>query len=340
MTMSSTLPSPSLAAVAGLWKRQSEEDPIGDTVNADRDTLVLWTQAKESGIYVDIRLSKDSPGLSLEAAKDISKRPSALDGTISHSLVSHLEVLTRQKSFAGVLDVKAGDTTGGQAIPKDPTLRKLVNDPHAILPLCTCFWRRDIDYQPPTGDLDIGVCASAATVVDGHLWLRETGADASYAEDWSRPADTTTGPFMALTLVDETDRTGFWVRAGNRFAYAVGRPTGAGPSAKVHTSVGKTLAEATQDLASTNTECLDILGSYIGVAGRINDQNEWVIHHSINPELVGCLLVCSNSDVSCCSQLHQNEDDIVVQIIPSSNGKQVRRTWKVVELSSGCKLPL
>eukprot|EP00977_Amphora_coffeiformis_P019268 scaffold7101_cov153-Amphora_coffeaeformis.AAC.13 len=337
---SSSSPSTSLSAVAGLWKRLTEEDPVGDTVNADRDTMVLWTQSKESGIYVDIRLPKDSPGLSLEAAKEIQKRPSALDGTMSHSLVSQLDVLMRHKSFAGVLDIRAGDTTGGKAAANDPTLQKLIDDPQAILPLCTCFWRRDIDYQPPTGDLDIGVCASAATVVDGHLWLRETGADASYAEDWSRPVTTSEGPFMALQLLDD-HRVGYWVRAGDCFAYAVGRPTNpeAGPSARVHTSLGKSLADAVQELTSTNEERLDVLGSYVGVAGRINDQNEWVIHHSINPELVGCLLAGSKPGVSC-SQLEQQEDDQVVQIIASSSGDQVRRTWKVIELTSGCKLPL
>ena len=30
--------------VAGVWKRLWEEDPLGDSAGADRDTLVLWTQ--------------------------------------------------------------------------------------------------------------------------------------------------------------------------------------------------------------------------------------------------------------------------------------------------------
>ena len=239
-------------SVAGLWKRLTEEDPIGDTANADRNTTVLWTQSATSGIYVDIRLPKDSPGLSLQSAKDFPKRPGALAGGMDYKLLaSHLDVLTRQKSFAGVLDVKVGDTTDGQALAKDAVLKKLADDPKALIPLCVCFWRRDLDYQPPTGGLDVGVCASAAAVTDGHLLLRETGDDASYAEDWSRPVTTSEGPFMALQLVDDDNRVGYWVRAADCFAYAVGRPTSteAGSSARVRECVGKSLAEAAQELA-------------------------------------------------------------------------------------------
>ncbi len=66
---------------------------------------------------------------------------------------------------------------------------------------------------------------------DGSVLLRETGDDGSYAEGWLRVPGSETGPFFALTLVSEggqgrthsnNARTGYWVRAGNRFAYAVG----------------------------------------------------------------------------------------------------------------------
>ena len=346
----------STASVAGLWTRLTEEDPIGDTANADSSTTVLWTQSQTSGIYVDLRLPKDSPGLSWEAAQNIAKRPAALAGTLNPASVSSLEpyldVLTRQKSFAGVLDVQAGDTTTDRAaLKQDPTLAKLVQDPKAILPLCTCFWRRDIDYQPPTGDLDIGVCASAATVVDGILWLRETGADASYAEDWSRAESTAAGPFMALQLVNENDnggqdqapnRMGFWVRAADRFAYAVGRSNDpkAGASAQVHKCVGKSLADAVQELAPTDAKRLEILASYIGVAGRINEAGEWIIRHSLNPELVGCKLV-GRSGLTC-SQLEADisSSEHVVQSIRLPADKVLRRRWKVMELSEGCTLPI
>ena len=48
--------------LAGVWERTFEEDPIGDTLNADTTTLVLWTQSPQSGIYIDLRLPLHSPG--------------------------------------------------------------------------------------------------------------------------------------------------------------------------------------------------------------------------------------------------------------------------------------
>ena len=67
--------------VAGVWKRLWEEDPLGDSEGADRDTLVLWTQAPKSGIYVDIRLPFGSPGRSLQDARAAGYKlnPSALE---------------------------------------------------------------------------------------------------------------------------------------------------------------------------------------------------------------------------------------------------------------------
>jgi hypothetical protein len=105
--------------VAGVWQRSWEEDPLGDSQGADRDTLVLWTQSRDSGIYVDIRLPIDSPGRSLEAAAaaGIKPRPSALVATcfqqkdkLSAKLI---DVMLQQKSFAGVINYSIGDTTSG-----------------------------------------------------------------------------------------------------------------------------------------------------------------------------------------------------------------------------------
>lgn len=369
MTSSTTISTTS--TVAGLWERLIEEDPIGDTANADRDTTVLWTQSSESGIYVDLRLPKTSPGLSVEAAQagNIVPRPSALTGTLSSSntdnteaLLPHLPVLLQQKGFAGVLTITAGDTkSNGRATAADATLQRLANDAKALIPLCTCFWRRDVDYQPPTGDLDIGICASASSLdATQHLLLRETGADASYAEDWSRPQSTAKGPFMALELVDNDDsndngRKGYWVRAGDCFAYAVGRPTKGGGG--IHTCVGKSLAEATQMLAPNNgvddKERLALLVSYVSVAGRIHTaeagKEEWRIECALNPELVGCILVApaagqtTNWDLLCCRLEKVNDmnraSEYVEQVMVDDQGQEVRRTWKVVELTD-CSLPM
>lgn len=143
-----------------------------------------------------------------------------------------MDIILRQKSFAGIIDYKAGDTTSsGDAVKKDEILAKLAAERKEDAKgstLCTCFWRRDIDYQPPSGGLDIGVCASQVLAEeDGSVLLRETGDDASYAEGWFRLPHTNKGPFMALELLEEdgkAGRVGYWVRSGNRFAYAIGRP--------------------------------------------------------------------------------------------------------------------
>lgn len=70
--MSSSTPSSSgnsnTPALAGVWQRVFEENPLDDTAGANRDTLVLWTQAPESGIYVDLRLPKNSPGRAIVGA--------------------------------------------------------------------------------------------------------------------------------------------------------------------------------------------------------------------------------------------------------------------------------
>jgi hypothetical protein len=107
--------------VAGVWQREWEEDPLGDSQGADRDTLVLWTQARDSGIYVDLRLPLGSPGRSLEAARSagIQPRPSALAATSMgqqdklFGAGDLLDLLLAQKSFAGVIQYSVGDTTNG-----------------------------------------------------------------------------------------------------------------------------------------------------------------------------------------------------------------------------------
>jgi hypothetical protein len=355
MSPSSSSSSSSAALlVAGTWKRLFEEEPIGNTSGRDTTTLVLWTQARESGIYVDIRLPLQSPGRSsLDATvsqSGIQPRPSALAATgFSQQAKTKLkekgclDILLQQKSFAGVITVQPGDTTetGGLALQRDAVLADLAakqpscNSNMTTIPLCTCFWRRDLDYQPPTLDLDIGVCISvddpqaAATTRDnngndnvnddnGSIVMRETGANGTYAEAWQRLPHTANGPFMALELQAENDdlidaRQGYWVRAGRCFAYAVGRPTTSADSiVQNDESVGKSLAQAVEHLYAANADTttttttnikedkvLDLVDSYVGLTGEIDDSNgQWRIQHSTNPELVGCLLLVGGSSGS------------------------------------------
>eukprot|EP00550_Attheya_septentrionalis_P006626 CAMPEP_0198291964 /NCGR_PEP_ID=MMETSP1449-20131203/9286_1 /TAXON_ID=420275 /ORGANISM="Attheya septentrionalis, Strain CCMP2084" /LENGTH=399 /DNA_ID=CAMNT_0043990651 /DNA_START=269 /DNA_END=1468 /DNA_ORIENTATION=+ len=380
--------------VAGVWERQWEEDPLGDTEGADRDTLVTWTQSKKSGIYVDIRIPAGSPGRSIQAAQEagVVRRPGALSARECHLPLSlankYLDLILRQKSFAGVLEYSDGDTTSsGEALQKDVILSQLAvakKEPGALA-LCTCVWRRHVDYQPPSGGLDIGVCASDGPPnnEDGSILLRETGDDGSYAEGWLRVPGSETGPFFALTLVSEggqgnthnNDRTGYWVRAGNRFAYAVGRPTSSDADASlgcapqshtIQTCVGKSLSEAASSIVANNndkdnvddsTKILNLIGSYVCVTGtvqagdqdgsRISSSPQWHIHQSTNPELVGCCLVgddTDNKEPNCCSHLsnvHSGDvsvgDEIRQILTLGEEGTTLERRWKVVELN-GCTL--
>ena len=352
----------SCKTVAGVWTRLFEEDPIGDDASADKTTLVLWTQAPASGIYVDIRLPLKSPGRS-DTTDCAARKPSpsslrATKGALSKDY--DLSILTAQKSFAGVLTFKEGDTSDppGVALAKDTVLADLVKDSNAALPLCTCFWRRDVDMQPPSGGLDIGVCASySPQAADGTVDLRETGDDGSYAEGWRRMGNTHQGPFLALELVSENGhaRTGYWVRTGHRFAYAVGRPTSVenaqalgcvDKSCSVKDQVGKTLAEAVSDMKSNGDEdiLLDVIGSYVAVAGEITaDNGAWKILDSTNPGLVHCYLVgaeLEKDEVNCstlrCDSKDVKEGDTIDQVV-RGDGAFVRK-WKVVEMS-GCLVP-
>ena len=142
------------------------------------------------------------------------------------------------------------------------------------------------------------------------------------------------------------DRTGFWVRTAFHFAYAVGYPTKIGDQIKCKSFIGKTLSQALEKLTGDNKEkTLDILGSYLALAGEITTQGEWLIQNSTNPELVGCNLVGAidttgtTTSELCCSQLVKEIDGSLQQTIPTTNGP-LQRQWKIVELSDESSLPL
>jgi hypothetical protein len=336
-------------SLAGAWYRRWEEDPLGDAQGADRTTFVQWTQASKSGVYVDLRL----PNV-LQSKRP--RRPSALaaNGSILDSDErlgnDELSFLLRQKSFAGILQVTFGDATKGAALNSDTILAELAasKDP-SVIPLCTCVWRRNIDFQPPTGNLDVGVCVSEPRRDDGSTFLRETGQDASYAEGWLRSANTEKGPFCALELLSENGMTGarkgFWVRAGNRFAYAIGRPTTkeaaialncAENSHMLQHCIGKSIEEAVKELTTDTVEMMRLIGSYVAVTGEVGPTGSWIIQHSTSPDLVGCLLFGEESDTICCSVLQGSwmvGCEIEQRVLTRSNMPPVTRVWKVVEMS-------
>ncbi len=361
--------------VAGVWQRLWEQDPIGDEANADTGTFVLWTQSPNSGIYIDIRLPPGAPGRSKELAESYGyhPRPEALEGvglpTSNNPEKQNnlFNIFTLQKSFAGVMEFTPGDTTSGEALNMDQELAKLsaaASSNSESLPLCTCFWRRDIDLQPPTGGLDVGVCASGPPNDDGSIDLRETGADGSYAELWHRLSKSNKGPYFAMELISENNmkRTGYWIRTGEYFAYAVGRPESPETALSLgchekcfelkRSCVGKSLHEAVVSLDSDKSKQMALLGSYVAVTGKLERQNEseesynWKIKHSTDPELVNCLLVDSIPGEVCCSTVSLTdsegksksaklaEGDIVVQTLAGKRGKI--RHWKVVEVVGAC----
>lgn len=376
------------SAVRGVWQRKWEQDPIGDVDSADTTTLVLWTQAPQSGIYVDLRLPRDAPGRSLQAAQaaGYSPRPEALDGKGLTALNNNMDEATvatfaTQKSFAGILHFSNGDTTdSGDALKKDKELARLAaaapSTPSSI-PLCTCFWRRDLDYQPPSGGLDIGVCTSGpANADDGSIDLRETGDDGSYAELWHRLSGSNEGPVLALELVSENDRprAGYWVRTGMHFAYAVGRPStaeciqqlGYHPrSSDIASCTGKSLLKALHSLVDSGDvkSQLQLLGSYVSACGILESATPdasqqqqqqlcWNIQQSTDPGLVGCRLIDTTieSGVSCSVGTLIDSDGTIKTcsssrisvgdtVLQSLAGKNgIVRRWRVMEASGPCHL--
>ncbi|KAL3805520.1 hypothetical protein ACHAW5_011191 [Stephanodiscus triporus] len=315
-----------------------------------------------SGLYVDLRLPIGSPGRSLAEARSAGfvPTPSALEAR-SFSVTDpskfssdQIEVLLRQKSFAGQLQHAVGDTTSGEALAKDDVLAQLARDAKGgALGLCTCFWRRDIDYQPPSGNLDVGVCASSPPNVDGSIDLRETGADASYAEGWIRLPGTAGGPSFAFILKSENgvERPGYWVRTGNFFAYAIGRPKDPNTAqslgchercSAIEEYTGRSLGEAAQSIVSDLATQMRIAGSYVGLCGEVTMSCAWNILHSTDPSLVGCTLV--GSDTVSCSTLSIERGrnklevgDIFSQYIVGCN--RVIRKWEVVEIDGDSDLP-
>ena len=329
--------------------------------------MVVWTQAP-CGIYVDLRLPAGAPG----RRGGTTRRPEALlarSGSGNSECASDEEraILMQQKSFAGRLHYSSGDTTDGRALREDGALANLAQQSESVLPLCTCYWERDIDYQPPTGGLDVGVCATGPMNADGTLDMRETGDDAGYAEGWRRMVGTSDGPFVALELVSEDGkdgcRSGYWVRTGNRFAYAVGRPNdeessvmlGCHPqSGKVKQCVGMSLSEALDSLTADNEvgklEAIDIASTYVAVVGEVDSNGSWHVLASNLANLVGCDLVCGGNEASlCCSSLcvacndaevDVGEGALVDQKIVNGSGGHVVRRWRLVELSSPEAFPL
>ena len=395
------------ATLAGVWHRLLEETPpLARGGKQDRSTVVLWTQSK-SGYYVDLRLPLLHPGRSDNVFVPVSKaartsqqgkritdsslitpRPSALAANgyspqAKQILLSKtdsmdvVDVLLATQSFAGMLTVEPGDTTPQKlAQLHDPILEQLstqstrscTHQSSLPPPLFTCHWQRHVDYQPPAKRQDIGVCSpQLPPAADGSFLLRETGDDASYAEDWLRLASASASSkptMMAAVLqsengLEEGARQGYWIWTDNRFAYAIGYPKSAQHARQVGIPVaacevskaepGTMLKDLLPQLVNEAlTDCeskqnaLDILGSYVCVAGKVIPENDksarqWIIDYSTHAELLGCTFLnegdcCDTKD--CCSYIkgwQTDERNLLIQYVAIDNGAPLHRVWKIVE---------
>lgn len=349
--------------LAGVWERQWEEDPLGCRPgDVDRSTRVVWVQTP-CGVYVDLRVPINAPGRSPRQS-NVEPCPEAIVGgpnavNTNYTDQQVMDILL-QKSFAGLLHCSVGDTTKGRvALKKDSILADLAKKTDGAIPLCTCFWERIIDYQPPTESLDVGVCASSPVNEDGTVDMRETGEDGSYAEGWRRVAGTSEGPFVALQLYSENGmsdcRDGFVVRAGTRFAYAVGRPKLEHFAAKlgcdsrsvkirrdcINSPLSEVLDCIVGDIATTPDEAVAIASTYVAAVGEIDKKGSWRVTASNLAELVGCTLASEDREEPLCCSVLSTDGDFVDQVIPTRNGDEAVRRWKVLELTGGAKvLPL
>eukprot|EP00977_Amphora_coffeiformis_P017237 scaffold5532_cov180-Amphora_coffeaeformis.AAC.4 len=362
----------STAPFAGVWHRLLEEaPPLGQGGVQDRSTIVLWTQS-ECSMYVDLRLPQGHPGRPDMIHQRLPARPSALSANgysqqAKKALSQDAQLysaLLQQQSFAGVLTVTKDDTTPHQvAVKEDPVLKQLSSStiasscPSVLPPLFTCHWERRIDCQPPATRLDIGVCApQLPPLANGSILLRETGDDASYAEDWlllgTESGSSSSGSNMAATLVTENgvERPGYWVWTNNRFAYAIGYPTTEEDCKSLNVPVevaqvkqataGQTLKELLPKiLDGDQSATLDVLGSYVAVAGTVTTHQDgtrdWIIQYSTHAELVGCSLLTEGKDgedpdsLRSCSWMEHWDATDLQQHVRSENGKSLVRIWKV-----------
>lgn len=107
-----------------------------------------------------------------------------------------------------------------------------------------CRWRRDIDYQPPTGVPDEG----RLRIDDG--WIVEDGVHASYREVWQREDDST-GDWIARRWTERDGTTDaricFLVAGGAWFLFARAR---SGPALEQAPSLSELLARSAADRAA------------------------------------------------------------------------------------------
>jgi hypothetical protein len=132
-----------------------------------------------------------------------------------------------------------------------------------------CYWRRDMDLQPPSPDPDEGRYSISGDV------MIEDGIHADYQEIWRRAADST-GPTAAFRRDAADGRAGLLVMAG-RFLLAFVARADAGPPAG---SLADAVTAALQ--AGDRSKAEDLLGACVRFCEK-EGQGQWITTLSSQP---------------------------------------------------------
>ena len=138
-----------------------------------------------------------------------------------------------------------------------------------------CLWRRDLDYQPPSDDLD-----EARFAVEGEVMI-EDGIHSDYQEIWRRVSGGL-APLAAFKLSEDTaqpDADGLLVVAGDHFMEVRGRTIPLPHGQKLADVVATALA------AGDRAAAVAALSMRISL-GRVND-GVWNVTLSSYPWLEG-----------------------------------------------------
>ena len=205
---------------------------------------------------------------------------------------TELAWLTRQKGFAGLLEAE-GDI---------------------------CRWHREVDYQPSTGEDDVGHMH-----FEGPL-LVETGVDREYEEEWRR-LTSPDAPYVALELISEIDalgpnreRTGYVLVVGDYFLYVRGR-RGALPP-------GPSLADVTNSARCSRQCMLDLLDFEISFGRCQGADVPWRIELSTLPFREGQPLFTPDT-------APVPRSGVDGSLYYESREGRLRRHWTVREWSAG-----
>ncbi len=139
-----------------------------------------------------------------------------------------------------------------------------------------CIWHRQMDFQPASGNRDIGRMA-----FDGER-VTETGIEADYLENWARLPESRGGTAALKLLVEagELPACPAWLFvAGDCFIYVRGRPHPL-PTAQRHSVVD--LAGLVAEARPSRAQLLDWLNMEISF-GYLNGPAPGRIEHSTLP---------------------------------------------------------